>query len=46
MVLKIRVNSPDDITRFLDELVMFSEVYETSTTFILSTLHENGFSEL
>jgi len=25
---------------------MFSEVYETSTTFILSTLHENGFSEL
>jgi len=46
MVLKVRVSSPDDITRFLDELVTFSEVYETSTTFILSTLHENGFSEL
>jgi len=46
MVLKVRVSSPDDITHFLDELVKFPEIYETSTTFVLSTLYENGFSEL
>ena len=45
MVLKVRVSSPDDITHFLDELVKFPEIYETSTTFVLSTLYENGFSE-
>ncbi|MDF2926175.1 MAG: transcriptional regulator [Paenibacillaceae bacterium] len=45
MMLKVRVSSPEDITRLIDRMVMIPEVQETSTTFILSTIYEDGIKE-
>ncbi|MED1722036.1 MULTISPECIES: Lrp/AsnC family transcriptional regulator [Brevibacillus] len=45
MMLKVRVSSPEDITNLIDEMVKFPDVQETSTTFVLSTLYENGMKE-
>lgn len=42
LLLKVRVVAPDDLTRLLDCMVQIPEVKETSTTFILSTIYENG----
>ncbi|AIQ64046.1 transcriptional regulator [Paenibacillus stellifer] len=42
LLLKVRVVAPDDLTRLLDCMVQIPEVKETSTTFILSTIFENG----
>lgn len=46
LMLKLRVSSPEDITTLIDELVKIPEIQETSTTFILSTIYENGMKEL
>lgn len=46
MILKVRVSAPEDITRLIDQLVKFPEILETSTTFILSTILENGIKEI
>ncbi|MDR7317238.1 Lrp/AsnC ligand binding domain-containing protein [Brevibacillus nitrificans] len=45
MMLKVRVNAPEDLTNLIDEMVKHEEVLETSTTFILSTLYEDGWKE-
>ncbi len=42
MMLKVRVSDPQDITNLIDEMVKFPEVKETSTTFILTTILEDG----
>ncbi|MBY9078077.1 Lrp/AsnC family transcriptional regulator [Paenibacillus sp. HN-1] len=42
LLLKVRVGDPEDLTRLLDCIVQIPEVQETSTTFILSTIYENG----
>lgn len=42
MMLKVRVGSPEQITLLIDEIVKVPGVRETSTTFILSTLYEDG----
>ncbi|QRG68777.1 Lrp/AsnC family transcriptional regulator [Brevibacillus choshinensis] len=46
MMLKVRVNSPEDLTNLIDEMVKHEEVLETSTTFILSTMYEDGWKEI
>lgn len=45
MMLKIRVSDPQDITNLIDEMVKIPEVQETSTTFILTTILEDGLIE-
>ncbi|MFC9774385.1 Lrp/AsnC family transcriptional regulator [Paenibacillus chitinolyticus] len=45
MMLKVRVSAPEHITNLIDEMVKIHEVQETSTTFILSTMYENGRKE-
>lgn len=45
MMLKVRVTAPQDITNLIDEMARIPEIRETSTTFILSTILENGISE-
>ncbi|SEG72027.1 Lrp/AsnC family transcriptional regulator [Paenibacillus sp. UNC499MF] len=45
MMLKVRVSDPGHITNLIDEMVKIDEVLETSTTFILSTVYENGQKE-
>ncbi|MGX4585950.1 Lrp/AsnC family transcriptional regulator [Paenibacillus chitinolyticus] len=45
MMLKVRVSAPEHITNLIDEMVKIHEVQETSTTFILSTVYENGRKE-
>ncbi|MEK5025995.1 MULTISPECIES: Lrp/AsnC family transcriptional regulator [unclassified Paenibacillus] len=42
MLLKVRVTSPEQLTLLLDEILRIPGIKETSTTFILSTLYENG----
>lgn len=42
MMLKVRVGSPEQITLLIDEIVKIPEVKETSTTFVLSTIYEDG----
>jgi Lrp/AsnC family leucine-responsive transcriptional regulator len=42
MMLKVRVGSPEQITLLIDEIVQIPEVKETSTTFVLSTIYEDG----
>ena len=42
LVLKIRVITPNDISNFIDELCKIQGIKETSTTFVLSTIMENG----
>jgi Lrp/AsnC family leucine-responsive transcriptional regulator len=42
MVLKVRVSDPRQITSMIDGIAGISAVQETSTTFILHTLLENG----
>ncbi|MNI63858.1 HTH-type transcriptional regulator LrpC [compost metagenome] len=42
MMLKVRVSSPEQITLLIDEIVRIPEVKETSTTFVLSTIYEDG----
>ncbi|WP_438494826.1 Lrp/AsnC family transcriptional regulator [Paenibacillus sp. IHBB 3054] len=42
MLLKVRVTSPEQLTLLLDEILRVPDFKETSTTFILSTLYENG----
>jgi len=42
MMLKVRVSSPEQITLLIDEIVKIPEIKETSTTFILSTIYEDG----
>lgn len=46
MMLKLRVSSPGDITKLLDEIVLIPEILETSATFILSTIYEDGILEI
>lgn len=46
MLLKVRVSAPEDITGLIDEMVKIPEIKETSTTFILSTIYENGIKEI
>jgi len=45
MVLKVRVKAPEDLTHLIDEMVKHEEILETSTTFILSTIYEDGWKE-
>ena len=45
LMLKIRVSDPQNITNLIDEMVKIPEVQETSTTFILTTILENGLKE-
>lgn len=45
IMLKVRVSAPENITELIDEMVKIPEVHETSTTFILSTIYENGTKE-
>lgn len=45
MMIKVRVSEPQDITRLIDEMVKIPEVQETTTTFILTTLLEDGLKE-
>lgn len=45
LVLKIRVITPTDISNFIDELCKVQGIKETSTTFVLSTIMENGQME-
>ncbi len=45
MMLKVRVSDPQDITKLIDEMAKFPEVQETSTTFILTTILEDGLKE-
>lgn len=45
MMLKVRVTTPEDLTNLIDEMVKYEEILETSTTFILSTLYEDGRKE-
>ena len=45
MVLKVRVKVPEDLTHLIDEMVKHDEILETSTTFILSTMYEDGWKE-
>lgn len=42
LVLKIRVVAPNDISNFIDEICKVQGIKETSTTFVLSTIMENG----
>lgn len=42
MLLKVRVTSPEVLTLLLDEILRIPEAKETSTTFILSTIYEDG----
>jgi Lrp/AsnC family leucine-responsive transcriptional regulator len=42
MVLKVRVSDPHQITDLIDGLALIHAVQETSTTFILDTLLEDG----
>lgn len=42
MMLKVRVGTPEQITLLIDEIVKIPEVKETSTTFVLSTIYEDG----
>ncbi|MNO15826.1 HTH-type transcriptional regulator LrpC [compost metagenome] len=42
MLLKVRVASPEELTLLLDEILRIPDIKETSTTFILSTLYEDG----
>lgn len=42
MVLKVRVCDPHQITSMIDGIASIAAVQETSTTFILDTLLENG----
>ncbi|MBW4082760.1 Lrp/AsnC family transcriptional regulator [Paenibacillus sp. S150] len=42
MLLKVRVASPDQLTLLLDEILRIPDIKETSTTFILSTMYEDG----
>ncbi len=46
IMLKVRVADPRDITLMIDEIVKYPEVQETSTTFILSTILEDGNLEI
>ncbi|WP_379135352.1 AsnC family transcriptional regulator [Paenibacillus sp. sgz500958] len=46
VLLKLRAPSPEELTHFIDELVKIPEIQETSTTFVLSTIYENGINEL
>ncbi|MFZ5967047.1 MAG: Lrp/AsnC family transcriptional regulator [Bacillota bacterium] len=46
MMLKVRATTPNDVTKFIDELRKISDIKETSTTFILSAIMENGFIEI
>ena len=46
MVLKVRATSPDDIKNLIDEMYRIQGVKETSTTFVLSTICENGINNL
>lgn len=45
IMLKVWVSAPENITELIDEMVKIPEVHETSTTFILSTIYENGIKE-
>lgn len=42
MLLKVRVTSPEELTLLLDEILRIPDIKETSTTFILSTIYEDG----
>ncbi|WNS43060.1 Lrp/AsnC family transcriptional regulator [Paenibacillus sp. MMS20-IR301] len=42
MLLKVRVTSPEELTLLLDEMLRIPDVKETTTTFILSTIYEDG----
>jgi Lrp/AsnC family leucine-responsive transcriptional regulator len=42
MLLKVRVTSPEVLTLLLDEILRIPDIKETSTTFILSTIYEDG----
>ncbi|OKP96098.1 Lrp/AsnC family transcriptional regulator [Paenibacillus sp. P46E] len=42
MLLKVRVTSPEQLTLLLDEILRIPDIKETSTTFILSTIYEDG----
>ncbi|KWX84731.1 transcriptional regulator [Paenibacillus riograndensis] len=42
MLLKVRVASPEQLTLLLDEILRIPDIKETSTTFILSTIYEDG----
>jgi Lrp/AsnC family leucine-responsive transcriptional regulator len=42
MLLKVRVASPEQLTLLLDEILRIPDIRETSTTFILSTIYEDG----
>ncbi|WP_232231458.1 Lrp/AsnC family transcriptional regulator [Paenibacillus sp. HW567] len=46
MLLKVRVTSPDQLTLLLDEILRFEGIKETSTTFILSTIYEEGIKDI
>ncbi|EJL27286.1 Lrp/AsnC family transcriptional regulator [Brevibacillus sp. BC25] len=46
MMLKVRAMAPEDITNLIDEMVQYDEILETSTTFILSTIYEDGWKEI
>ncbi|MCM3146040.1 Lrp/AsnC family transcriptional regulator [Brevibacillus sp. MER 51] len=46
MMLKVRATAPEDITNLIDEMVQYDEILETSTTFILSTIYEDGRKEI
>lgn len=45
IALKVRANSPKDISRLIDALSKINGVKETSTTFVLSTIMESGISD-
>ncbi|MHA6533187.1 Lrp/AsnC family transcriptional regulator [Paenibacillus sp. BAC0078] len=44
MLLKVRVSSPEQLTLLLDEILRIPDIKETSTTFILSTIYEDGIT--
>ncbi|WP_236841247.1 hypothetical protein [Brevibacillus formosus] len=46
MMLKVRATAPEDITNLIDVMVQYDEILETSTTFILSTIYEDGRKEI
>lgn len=46
MMLKVRATAPEDITNLIDEMVTYDEVQETSTTFILSSIYEDGCRDI
>ncbi len=46
IMLRVRVCDPRDITILIDEMVKDDAVVETSTTFILDTLMEDGLVQL